>query len=84
MPTRLLEMMSVRGRVDVCCSYGAPWRIEQRPRELNEIPSHAVLAGSAILENPIAGRPLHLRPGDILLTDVNSEKARGGYRFTQT
>jgi AraC family transcriptional activator of mtrCDE len=46
LPSRLLEMMSGRGRVDVRRSYGAPWRIEQRPRELNEIPSHAVLAGS--------------------------------------
>ena len=72
LPSRLLEMMSVRGRVDVRCSYGAPWRIEQRPGELNEIPSRAV------------GPTVALRTGNILLTDVNSEKARGGYRFTQT
>ena len=43
LPSRLLEMMSGRGRVDVRRSYGAPWRIEQRPRELerNTVPRRA-------------------------------------------
>jgi hypothetical protein len=27
--SRLFEMMPVRGRVDLRCLYGAPWRIEQ-------------------------------------------------------
>ena len=50
--SRLFEMMPVRGRLDLRCSYGAPWRIDQGPGEANEIPYHAVLAGSAT-----AGRP---------------------------
>lgn len=36
--SRLFEMMPVRGRVDVRCLYGAPWRIEQRPGEVGEMP----------------------------------------------
>jgi AraC family transcriptional activator of mtrCDE len=69
--SRLFEMMPVRGRLDLRCSYGAPWRIDQGPGEANEIPYHAVLAGSATLEDPAGGRPLQLKPGDILLLPGN-------------
>ncbi|MCP3462898.1 AraC family transcriptional regulator [Bradyrhizobium sp. CCGUVB23] len=69
--SRLFEMMPVRGRLDLRCNYGAPWRIEQGPGEANEIPYHAVLAGSALLEDPAGGRPLQLKPGDILLLPGN-------------
>ncbi len=65
--SRLFEMMPVRGRLDLRCNYGAPWRIDQGPGEANEIPYHAVLAGSAMLEDPAGGRPLQLKAGDILL-----------------
>ncbi len=64
--SRLFEMMPVRGRLDLRCSYGAPWRIDQGPGEANEIPYHAVLAGSATLEDPGGGRALQLKAGDIL------------------
>src|SRR6476661_8337407 len=69
--SRLFEMMPVRGRLDLRCSYGAPWRIDQGPGEANEIPYHAVLAGFATLEDPAGGRPLQLRAGDILLLPGN-------------
>jgi AraC family transcriptional regulator, activator of mtrCDE len=69
--SRLFEMMPVRGRLDLRCSYGTPWRIDQGPGEVNEIPYHAVLAGSAMLEDPAGGRPLRLKPGDILLLPGN-------------
>jgi AraC family transcriptional activator of mtrCDE len=71
LPAALFEMMPVRGRLDLRCSYGAPWRIDQGPGEANEIPYHAVLAGSALLENPAGGRPLQLKAGDILLLSGN-------------
>ncbi|WFU85605.1 AraC family transcriptional regulator [Bradyrhizobium sp. CIAT3101] len=64
-------MMPVRGRLDLRCAYGAPWRIDQGPGEPNEIPYHAVLAGSAVLEDPSGGRPLKLERGDILLLPSN-------------
>jgi AraC family transcriptional regulator, activator of mtrCDE len=69
--SRLFEMMPVRGRLDLRCSYGAPWRIDQGPGEANEIPYHAVIAGSAMLEDPAGGRPLQLKAGDILMLPGN-------------
>jgi AraC family transcriptional activator of mtrCDE len=69
--SRLFEMMTVRGRLDLRCSYGAPWRIDQGPGEPGEIPYHAVLGGSAVLEDPAGGRPLKLKVGDILLLPGN-------------
>jgi AraC family transcriptional activator of mtrCDE len=50
--SRLFEMTPVRGRLDSRCSNGAPWRIDQGPGKANEIPYHAVLAGSATLDDP--------------------------------
>ena len=69
--SQLFEMMPVRGRLDLRCFYGAPWRIDQGPGEANEIPYHAVLAGSAVLEDPAGGKPIVLRAGDILLLPGN-------------
>ncbi|WFU39163.1 AraC family transcriptional regulator [Bradyrhizobium sp. CB82] len=69
--SRLFEMMPVRGRLDLRCSYGAPWRIDQGPGEANEIPYHAVVGGSAVLEDPAGGKPLRLQTGDILLLPGN-------------
>ena len=69
--SRLFEMMPVRGRLDLRCSYGAPWRIDQGPGAKNEIPFHAVVAGSAILDDPAGGPPLRLTAGDILLLPGN-------------
>jgi AraC family transcriptional regulator, activator of mtrCDE len=69
--SRLFEMMPVRGRLDLRCLYGAPWRIEQGPGGAGEIPYHAILGGSAILEDPVGGRPLLLKVGDILLLPEN-------------
>jgi AraC family transcriptional regulator, activator of mtrCDE len=69
--SRLFELMPVRGRLDLRCSYGAPWRIDQGPGAANAIPYHAVLAGSATLEDSAKGRPLQLKAGDILLLPGN-------------
>src|SRR6201991_1187891 len=72
--SRLFEMMPVRGRLDLRCAYGTPWRIDQGPSAANEIPYHAVLAGSATLEDPTGARgarPVQLKAGDILLLPGN-------------
>jgi AraC family transcriptional activator of mtrCDE len=69
--SQLFEMVTVRGRLDLRCHYGAPWRIDQGPGQPNEIPYHAVVGGSAVLENPAGGRPLQLAAGDILLLPGN-------------
>lgn len=69
--SRLFQMMPVSGRLDLRCSYGAPWRIAQGPGAIGEIPYHAVVAGSAVLDDPVGGRPLKLNAGDILLLPRN-------------
>jgi AraC family transcriptional activator of mtrCDE len=65
--SRLLELVPVRGRLDLRCFYGAPWRIDQGPAAPGEIPYHVVLGGSALLEDPAGGPPQRLMAGDILL-----------------
>ena len=69
--SRLFEMVPVRGRLDLRCFYGAPWRIDQGPGKPGEIPYHAVIGGTAWLEDPAGGRPLELKTGDILLLPGN-------------
>jgi AraC family transcriptional regulator, activator of mtrCDE len=69
--SRLFEMVTVRGRLDLRCAYGAPWRIDQGPGEAGEIPYHAVVRGSAVLEDPAGGRPVQLKAGDLLLLPGN-------------
>jgi AraC family transcriptional activator of mtrCDE len=65
--SRLLEMMPVRGHLDLRCTYGAPWRIAQEDAAPGEIPYHVVLSGSAVLDDPAGGPPIRLDAGDILL-----------------
>jgi AraC family transcriptional regulator, activator of mtrCDE len=69
--SRLFDLMPVRGRLDLRCAYRAPWRIEQGPGEPNEIPYHAVVSGSVVLEDPAEGRPLRLEAGDLVLLPGN-------------
>jgi AraC family transcriptional regulator, activator of mtrCDE len=65
--SRLLDLVPVRGRLDLRCFYGAPWRIEQERAQPAEMPYHVVLGGSAVLEDPAGGASERLAPGDILL-----------------
>jgi AraC family transcriptional regulator, activator of mtrCDE len=63
--SQLFELIPVRGRVDLRCFYGAPWRIEQGPAAAGEMAYHAVISGSITLQQP--GPPRRLEAGDILL-----------------
>jgi AraC family transcriptional activator of mtrCDE len=65
--SRLLDMMPVGGHLDLRCSYGAPWRIDQAASDEGEIAYHVVISGSAVLEDPAGGPPQHLRTGDLLM-----------------
>lgn len=65
--SHLLAMIPVSGRLDLRCLYGAPWRIDQPGADVGGIAYHAVLAGSAIIEDPDGGPPHRLLAGDILL-----------------
>lgn len=65
--SRLLQMITVTGRVEVRCSYGAPWRVEWAQSAAHEIPYHIVLRGRAVVENPETGKVWELLAGDIVL-----------------
>jgi AraC family transcriptional activator of mtrCDE len=65
--SHLLAMMPVSGRLDLRCLYGAPWRIDQEGAETGGMAYHALLTGSATVEDPAGGAPHRLLGGDILL-----------------
>lgn len=64
--SHLLELVPVRGRLELRCLYGAPWRVAYEQSRRGEMPYHVILAGSALLEG-VSGGTQHLEPGDILL-----------------
>jgi AraC family transcriptional activator of mtrCDE len=65
--SHLLAMMPVSGRLDLRCLYGVPWRVDQAAAAAGAMAYHAVLAGSAVLEDPNGGPPHRFTAGDILL-----------------
>ena len=65
--SRLLGMMTVRGQLELRCSYGAPWQVTYGDSVAGEMPYHIVLSGSAILETPGNGKPQNLVAGDIVM-----------------
>jgi AraC family transcriptional regulator, activator of mtrCDE len=71
--SRLLQLIPVSGRVEIRCSYGAPWRVAYDQATLGEMPYHIILNGEAVLENPQDGNSQQLLPGDIVLLPHGSE-----------
>lgn len=65
--SRLLQMITVEGRLEVRCVYGAPWRVEWDRSAAREIPYHVVLKGRAVIEDPESGTVKELVGGDIVL-----------------
>jgi AraC family transcriptional activator of mtrCDE len=65
--SRLLEILPVRGTLDIRCDYGAPWRLAADQARPGEIPYHAVLQGTAVLRGERGGPTISLNEGDILL-----------------
>jgi AraC family transcriptional activator of mtrCDE len=64
--SRLLQIITVTGRVETRCAYGSPWRITYETSPHGEIPYHVVLRGSAVLERSDGGEPLTVNAGDIV------------------
>ncbi|MFL6754842.1 MAG: cupin domain-containing protein [Sphingomicrobium sp.] len=65
--SRLLQLISVTGQLEVRCNYGAPWRVAWPPAAAREIPYHVVLRGRAIIEDPETRTARELASGDIVL-----------------
>jgi AraC family transcriptional regulator, activator of mtrCDE len=63
----LLQLITVTGRPEVRCAYGAPWRVVWDQAATHEIPYHVVLKGKAIIEDPETGMAKELVAGDIVL-----------------
>ncbi|MPW22636.1 helix-turn-helix domain-containing protein [Paraburkholderia sp. CNPSo 3157] len=65
--SHLLQMITIAGRLEVRCAYGAPWQVAWAKSAVHEIPYHVVLKGRAIIEDPEAGTTMELVGGDIVL-----------------
>ncbi|MET4210959.1 AraC family transcriptional regulator [Bradyrhizobium sp. LA2.1] len=48
--SRLLQIITVTGQLEICCSYGAPWRLAKSQCAAHEIPYHIVLNGRTVIE----------------------------------
>lgn len=65
--SQLLQIITVTGRLEVRCAYGAPWRVAWPQSAAHEIPYHVVLKGRAIIESPESETTMELMGGDIVL-----------------
>jgi AraC family transcriptional activator of mtrCDE len=65
--SHLLQMITITGRLEVRCAYGAPWRVAWPQSAAHEIPYHVVLKGRAIIEDPETETAKELVGGDIVL-----------------
>ena len=71
--SQLLQMITVTGRLEVRCAYGAPWRVSWPQAAADEIPYHIVLKGRAILKDSKSETVAELMGGDIVLLPHGSE-----------
>lgn len=65
--SRLLQMITISGKLEAHCTYGAPWRVAWTQSAAHEIPYHVVLNGRAIIEDPETKMDKELLAGDIVL-----------------
>jgi AraC family transcriptional activator of mtrCDE len=70
--SRLLEMISVSGRLELRCLYGAPWQVVYGQGAAGDIVYHVVLSGVAMVNDPDGGAPQRLTAGDILLVPTGA------------
>lgn len=64
--SRFLGIVTITGRLDIRCAYGAPWRIAQEASPPGEMPYHLLVRGHARLHAP-DGSTIDLQAGDIVL-----------------
>ncbi|MFM0367011.1 AraC family transcriptional regulator [Paraburkholderia sediminicola] len=65
--SHLLQMITITGRLEVRCAYGAPWRVAWPQSSAHEVPYHVVLKGRAIIEDPETDTARELVAGDVVL-----------------
>ncbi|NID15994.1 AraC family transcriptional regulator [Luteibacter yeojuensis] len=64
--SRFLAIVTVTGRLEIRCSYGAPWNVTYGDSSRGEMPYHLILRGTARLDGP-NGQGVPLTAGDIVL-----------------
>lgn len=64
--SRFLGIVTVKGWLEVRCSYGAPWNVTYVDSPPGEMPYHLILRGTARLDGP-GGQAIALQAGDIVL-----------------
>jgi AraC family transcriptional activator of mtrCDE len=65
--SQVLELIPVKGQIDIRCSFGAPWEVAEPPAAPGEMPYHLVLEGEAVVQLPGQAEDARLSAGDILL-----------------
>lgn len=70
--SRLLEMISLSGRLELRCLYGAPWQVVYGQGAAGDIVYHVMLSGVAMVNDPDGGAPQRLSAGDILLVPTGA------------
>jgi AraC family transcriptional activator of mtrCDE len=65
--SRFLAILTVTGRLEIRCAYGAPWNVTYGDSAPGEMPYHVVLRGTATLEDPSGRDATVLQAGDIVL-----------------
>lgn len=74
--SRFLDLVPVRGRLDLRCLYGEPWRTAGGDSPPGEVPYHAVLSGKAVLE--VGRSSCRLEAGDIAVISHGSAHSLHG------
>jgi AraC family transcriptional activator of mtrCDE len=64
--SRFLAIVTVTGRLEIRCSYGAPWNVTYGDSSPGEMPYHLILRGTASLDAPHR-KAIPLQAGDIVL-----------------
>jgi AraC family transcriptional regulator, activator of mtrCDE len=65
--SQLMSLMTVCGRLEIRCAYGAPWQVVYKESAPGEMPYHVILRGSAVLDLPGRGGSQPLAAGDIVM-----------------
>ncbi|MDB6143070.1 MAG: h16 [Pseudomonas sp.] len=65
--SHLLQTITITGKLQARCVYGAPWRVTWPQSAAHEIPFHVVVKGRAIIEDPQTRTARELVGGDIVL-----------------
>jgi AraC family transcriptional activator of mtrCDE len=65
--SNFMDLVTATGKLEVRCTFGAPWSTTYAQSSAREIPYRVVLKGRAVLEDPADNTVWELEGGDIVL-----------------